>query len=55
MILQATSSIHLTKGFIFVPKIDLNISINDKILYEKYDLSDEEIKHIETLIKDFNP
>ncbi len=52
LILQATTSIHLTKGFIFVPKINLNKEIDDKELNKIYGLDNDEVKYIDSLIKD---
>lgn len=53
LILLTLSSMHITKeSFLFVPAEDFSITWNDKMLYEKYDLSDEEIDAIEDSIKE---
>jgi len=39
------------KVFIFVPILDMKIEWTAKMLYERYDLTDSEIKHIEASIK----
>ena len=53
LILQAMSSIHLTKTtFTFVPVQDFSLSWSDDALFKKYNLSDNEISLIETMIKD---
>ena len=52
LVLQTISSIHITKSsFMFLPKQDFSLQFNDHSLYEKYNLSINEINHIETLIK----
>lgn len=52
LLLQALTSIHITKDkFCFVPIQDYSKKINDVDMYEKYELSAEEIKTIETMIK----
>lgn len=52
LLLQALSSIHITKDkFCFVPIVDFSRPWTDTDLYEKYGLSDDEIKLIETTIK----
>lgn len=52
LVLQALSSIHLTKTtFSFVPTQDFTKSWTDEELYAKYDLTDEEIAFIESMIK----
>jgi site-specific DNA-methyltransferase (adenine-specific) len=52
LILQATTSIHLTKGFIFVPQIDFEDSVSDEKLYKHFNLSKKEIEYIDSLIKE---
>ena len=52
LVLQAITSIHLTKSvFIFVPLQDFSKPWTDEELYQKYDLTDEEIAFIESMIK----
>lgn len=52
LLLQAVSSINLSKDkFIFIPDQDYNIGWNDEKLYKKYNLSENEIDFIETMIK----
>ena len=52
LILQALSSIHLTKStFIFVPIQDFQKNWTDADLYKKYNLSEDEIDLVETMIK----
>lgn len=52
LILQACSSIMVTKAsYIFVPLQDFTKSWTDAELYEKYELTDEEIAFIEATIK----
>ena len=52
LLLQALTSIHITKdSFCFVPMQDFQKRWTDKELYVKYDLSDEEIRLIESMIK----
>lgn len=52
LILQSVSSIHLTKEkFIFVPLQDFSKSWTDEELYVKYELTEEEIRFIESVIK----
>lgn len=52
LILQSMSSINLSKlVFSFVPMQDFSKSWTDAELYEKYDLTDEEIAFIESMIK----
>lgn len=52
MLLQAVSSIHLTKDkFAFVPVVDFSEFWTDDKLYTKYNLNNEEIKYIESMIK----
>lgn len=54
LLLQAMSSINMTSDvFVFVPNQDFSKSWTDKDLYKKYDLKEDEIKAIETLIKPF--
>lgn len=52
LILQAVSSIHLTKEkFKFVPLQDFSRAWTDADLYAKYELTEEEITFIESMIK----
>ena len=52
MILQATSSIMITKGsYVFLPTQDFSKPWTDADLYAKYGLTDEEIAFIESTIK----
>ena len=52
LLLQCVSSIHLKKElFQFVPNQDFTKEISDEQLYDKYDISDDEIAYIEELIK----
>lgn len=52
LILQAVTSINLSKDkFQFVPMQDFSKSWTDEELYEKYNLSQEEIDFIESMIK----
>lgn len=52
LLLQALTSIHITKDkFCFVPVQDFSKSWTDEELYTKYNLSQEEINFIETMIK----
>lgn len=52
LILQALTSIHLSKStFIFVPIQDFSKPWTDKELYAKYNLTDEEIAFIDSMIK----
>ena len=52
MVLQAMSSIHLTKStFCFVPAPDLSKPWTDEELYAKYGLTEEEIAFIESMIR----
>lgn len=47
------SSMHITKdNFMFVPQVDVSKSWSDKELYELYELNDEEIRDIETSIRE---
>lgn len=53
LLLQAVSSINLSKDkFQFVPMQDFSIVWTDKDLYKKYDLTNEEIDFIESMIKE---
>jgi site-specific DNA-methyltransferase (adenine-specific) len=55
LILQAMSSIHLSKStFQFVPLQDFSINWTDEKLYDKYELSPEEIEFVESMIKPMN-
>lgn len=50
--LQAVSSIHISKtSFTFVPILDFSKPWNDEELYKKYNLTDDEIAFIESMIK----
>ncbi len=52
LILQCVSSIHISRSvFRFVPMQDFSHSWTDKDLYAKYNLTNEEIKFIDSLIK----
>jgi Eco57I restriction endonuclease. len=51
---QCLNSININKGcFKFVPYEDFDIKWNDKMLYNKYNLTDNEINIVETTIRDF--
>jgi len=52
LLLQSLSSIHITKdSFRFVPLQDFTRPWTDADLYAKYNLTDEEIQFIESMIK----
>lgn len=52
LLLQALSSIHITKSvFLFVPLQDFSHQWTDEMLYKKYELSDDEIAFIESMIR----
>ena len=52
LLLQALTSIHITKdSFCFVPMQDFSKPWTDEELYQKYNLSQEEIDFIESMIK----
>ena len=52
LLLQALTSIHITKdSFCFVPIQDFSKSWTDEELYKKYNLTDDEIAFIESMIK----
>ena len=52
LLLQAVSSINLSKDkFCFVPTLDFTEEWTDKKLYAKYDLTEEEIAFIESMIR----
>lgn len=52
LILQTLTSIHLSKStFLFVPMQDFSKLWTDEELYAKYDLSNEEISFIDSMIK----
>lgn len=52
LVLQALTSIHLSKStFIFVPMQDFSKPWTDAELYAKYDLTEDEIAFIESMIK----
>ena len=53
LLLLSVSSINLSKDkFKFIPVQDFSTNWNDKKLYDKYGLSDEEISYIENMIKE---
>ena len=55
LVLQAISSINITKEkFQYLPIQDFSKELTDEELYKKYNLSSEEISHIEQLIKEFD-
>jgi len=52
MILLAKSTQHITqKNYVFVPQQDFNEKWSDEKLFEKYNITQEEIEFIESLIK----
>ena len=52
LVLQAVSSIHISRtSFTFVPLMDFSKPWTDEELYAKFDLTDEEINFIESMIK----
>lgn len=52
LLLQALTSIHITKdSFLFVPIQDFSHPWTDEMLYKKYNLSEEEIQFIESMIR----
>ena len=52
LLLQALTSIHITKeSFIFVPLQDFSHPWTDEMLYKKYNLTEEEIAFIESMIR----
>lgn len=52
LMLQVLSSIMINKDvFMFVPMQDFSKPWTDEELYEKYDLTEDEIKFIESMIK----
>ena len=52
LLLQSLTSIHITKGcFQFVPLQDFSKSWTDEELYKKYNLTEEEIAFIESMIR----
>lgn len=52
LLLQALSSINITREkFCFIPQQDFSKPWTDKELYKKYELTQDEIDHIETLIR----
>lgn len=54
LILQALTSIHLSKStFVFVPLQDFTCEWTDAKLYKKYNITNDEIEFINSLIKDF--
>ena len=55
LLLQALSSINISKEkFLFIPLLDFSTAYDDKMLYEKYGLSEKEINLIETTIREMN-
>ena len=53
LIAQKAVSQHITKAsFSFVPLQDVRVPTSDKQLYEKYQLSQDEIDYIEKMIKE---
>ena len=53
LLLQAVSSINLSKDkFQFVPMQDFTKTWTDEMLYEKYDLTQDEIDFIESMMKE---
>ena len=53
LLLQAVTSINLSKEkFVFIPTQDFSKQITDDFLFEKYNLSQEEIDFVSTLIKE---
>lgn len=52
LLLQALTSINISKDkFCFIPIQDFNINWTDDMLYKKYNLEQEEIEYIESMIK----
>lgn len=52
LLLQSVTSINLSKDkFQFVPLQDFSHPWTDEMLYKKYDLSDDEIAFIESMIR----
>ena len=52
LLLQALTSIHITKeSFLFVPLQDFSHPWTDEMLYKKYDLKEDEIAFIESMIR----
>lgn len=52
LILQTITNIHLvSKNFIFVPELDFSKQWTDKVLYEKYSLTTDEIREIDKVIR----
>ena len=52
LLLQALSSIHITKSsFVFVPYLDFSKPWTDEELYKKYNLTQQEIDFIESMIR----
>ena len=51
---QAISSVNINREvFKFVPRLDFHKSWNDQMLYEKYNLTTDEINYVEYLIRAF--
>ena len=52
LLLQALTSIHITKNvFLFVPAQDYSHPWTDEMLYKKYNLTEDEIAFIESMIR----
>jgi len=52
LLLQALTSIHITKDKLcYIPALDMSKQWSDADLYEKYNLTPEEIAYVESLIK----
>lgn len=55
LVSQTLTAINLSKDkFGFIPILDFTKSVNEKRLYKKYDLTDENIAFIDSLIHDFD-
>ena len=54
LLLQAVTSIHISRStFVFVPLLDFSKEWSDKLLAEKYGITNEEIDYINSFIKEF--
>ena len=54
LVLLSLSAVNLSKlVFSFVPLLDFSVEWNDKKLYEKFGITEEETAFIESMIKDF--
>lgn len=52
LLLQALTSIHITRDkFCFVPNLNMKYCWTDEVLYQRYDLTQDEIELIESTIK----